>query len=1222
MSFLSYKTRSIYSAAILLIALLTITSKARAQQISEIITDFSGYWRTTTATNNPILPNNSHNLLCFKYNTVNYSTGVDDSKLTANSITFTAGDYRAFPISTVGGTVSSGGSIYIALASQYDGVPNGYSSPYPYLRMKDVLIDGVNGLNLGTGATNIPASALVNFPISTIITSSIADAKPDIVVSQIAQPTSTGDTLYFVNSSGTVVGSKVAINWNVISRLGTYYLDLYTLPVGSLCDTAHISGTFTRETTRDIRLLAFRLSDFGITAGNASTVTGFILKASGTSDPAFIAYNTDAFVIPAPVITVHPATQVVCPNLSNSVTFSVTATGGSLSYQWRKNNTDIPGATGNTYTISNVTSASAGTYTVLVSNPVGSVVSNPAYLNTSISVQPSPSSQVIATGASCTLSITATNATSYQWKAGGVDIPGATSSTYTINPVTGTNTTSYSVQVINSASGGCANLTSNSVTVTGSKTLYSKSSGNLNQTSTWGVNADGSGSAPADFSRAEHTFIVQNNASTGGDLTIAGKLDLKNAVVTIAAGSTLDAGRIIRSGTGTISGSNTSSLTVRDTSSLHFSSGSQVLKDLTITGGEIQLNTPLSITGGASPGTVTLSGGKFISNDNLTLSSDANGTAGMAAISGGATITGKVTIERYISANKGWRILGVPISANNAPTINAAWQEGVTTASPISNPNPGYGIHIAGGTTANGFDQSPTTSTFIKTFDNVSNSFVRLAANPGTYIPITSYPAYCVYIRGDRSINLMQGLNAAITSTTLRMKGELNTGNKIINVNPLNLTLVSNPYASAIDFGSLTRSNVKNSFYIWDPLLAGAYGLGSYVTVSWNSVTGSYDKTASVSPVGKYIQSGEAFLVQSNDNTNPGTLTFKETDKSSSINVSRNMAADSRLTMELYLVNNNDSSKSLLDGTLITYDSSYQNTIDEHDALKLSGSNENLGIKSNNKLLAIERRNGIAAKDTLQLNLAQMRLNSYQLAIHTQNMANFNRVAFVKDNFLNTQTNIPLDANGTAIVPFTVSTAPGSYAAGRFYIAFETLATLPVKFVSVQAVKQENDVVVKWKVEQEQELSGYIIERSSDGRNFTSISSIIKAVGNNTYNWTDIKVQEGEYYYRVKSVSMDGKTSFSTIVKVSMISTLNKGITVYPNPVKGKVANIIMNGIPKGNYTISILAVNGQLIKKFSFNYTNTASFSLDLEQLLPGNYLVQMKNEQTVYTTTLLKTE
>ena len=187
---------------------------------------------------NPTNPNTSHNVLSFKYNSVVYSTGVDDSKLNANGVSYTVGDFRTFPVATVGGTVTSRGSIYIALASRYDGVPNGYSNPLPSLRIKDVLIDRIHGLDIGTGATNIPASALVNFPLSTVNSSSIADAKPDILVSQIASPTSTGDTLYFINSSGTVVGNKVAINWTTINPLGTYFLDLYSLPNGSLCDTA------------------------------------------------------------------------------------------------------------------------------------------------------------------------------------------------------------------------------------------------------------------------------------------------------------------------------------------------------------------------------------------------------------------------------------------------------------------------------------------------------------------------------------------------------------------------------------------------------------------------------------------------------------------------------------------------------------------------------------------------------------------------------------------------------------------------------------------------------------------------------------------------------------------------------------------------------------------------------------------------------------------------
>ncbi len=225
----------------------------KAQQVTEVVTDFGGFWKSGIGALNPTYPNTSHNLLSFKYNSVVYSTGADDSKLDANGISYVAGDFRGFPITTIGGTVTSGTSVYAALASRYDGVPNGFSNPLPSLKMNDLLIDGIKGLDLGTGVTNIPASAIITFPVSAIQSYAISDDQPDIVMTQIADPSANGDTLYFIDSAGAVVGNKIAINWTTVSKLGTYYLDLYTFPAGALCDTAKINGTFDKETTRDIR---------------------------------------------------------------------------------------------------------------------------------------------------------------------------------------------------------------------------------------------------------------------------------------------------------------------------------------------------------------------------------------------------------------------------------------------------------------------------------------------------------------------------------------------------------------------------------------------------------------------------------------------------------------------------------------------------------------------------------------------------------------------------------------------------------------------------------------------------------------------------------------------------------------------------------------------------------------------------------------------------------
>ena len=86
--------------------------------------------------------------------------------------------------------------------------------------------------------------------------------------------------------------------------------------------------------------------------------------------------NTSAI---APTITTQPSNSTAAPG--GSTTFSVVVTGTApLSYQWRFNSTNISGATSASYTISNVQSANAGSYTVVVSNSAGSVTSSAATL--------------------------------------------------------------------------------------------------------------------------------------------------------------------------------------------------------------------------------------------------------------------------------------------------------------------------------------------------------------------------------------------------------------------------------------------------------------------------------------------------------------------------------------------------------------------------------------------------------------------------------------------------------------------------------------------------------------------------------------------------------------------------------------------------------------------------------------------------------------------------
>jgi Concanavalin A-like lectin/glucanases superfamily/Immunoglobulin domain len=77
-----------------------------------------------------------------------------------------------------------------------------------------------------------------------------------------------------------------------------------------------------------------------------------------------------------PLITIAPKTPAAPFKEGDSTTLSVTAIGvPPLTYQWRKDGLAIPGATGTSYTISNVGLANSGHYDVVVSNAYGSATS-------------------------------------------------------------------------------------------------------------------------------------------------------------------------------------------------------------------------------------------------------------------------------------------------------------------------------------------------------------------------------------------------------------------------------------------------------------------------------------------------------------------------------------------------------------------------------------------------------------------------------------------------------------------------------------------------------------------------------------------------------------------------------------------------------------------------------------------------------------------------------
>ncbi|MFZ4059301.1 MAG: T9SS type A sorting domain-containing protein, partial [Ferruginibacter sp.] len=912
--------------------------------------------------------------------------------------------------------------------------------------------------------------------------------------------------------------------------------------------------------------------------------------------------------------------QTFCVGSTGPVAIGTAAVGG-VTYSWspalylsnstiaQPNFTAVSSSGTFTYTLTATNGTCQGFDAVTINMVEGSFTTQP------------PSSTKLPTGNTISLTAEATSGTNYQWKKGGVSIDGATTTTLTIPTAELTDDGTYTLTC---NSNGCASTSSGAV-VDVVVDLYSKSTGNLNLNTSWGVETDGTGNYPTtvtnsggiySFNRPDHIYHIVNRATTStvGNLTFAGTLDVREGATTITASTTLTGGIITRqSGTGTLSGSATSNVSiiglngVGGNSNLYFTSGSQTLKDLTLSNSSYcTLQTLLDITAGAGFGTVTVNvGSTLVSNGKLTLKSNNGGTARVAEGSAsGNYVVGDVTVERHIPVpnnnGRAWRLLSIPTMGSQ--TMKQSWQEGQFAG---VNPGTGYGTFVTTGTQAlwapGGFDYV-TYATSVVTFNESTTNFENITT---TAFPIETTSGYFIYIRGDRSVVPGESITTNMP-VTLRTKGVLYQGTQSeVPVQSGLFALVGNVYASAINFSQLTRNNIDNAYYTWDPKVVSGNSLGIYQTYStatgWIPGGGSYSASNN-----DRIESGQAFFVHASGGS--GSVQFTEAAKvGSNRNVFRPATpADMpimQLRTKMYTVTGGIDT--LVDAAATIFGNVYSNDIDENDAVKLGNSGENLGIVRNTKSLVIESKLPVVAEDTLFFNIWNMTKRNYKFEFVPENMAAVGVTAYLKDKYLGTT--VPISASGNSTVNFTVTAAAGSYAMDRFSIVFKPAVVLPVNFTHISAYKQNATNVVNWKVEAETNTLNYDVQRSADGRVFNSMGTV-SASGLNQYRFVDVQPLSGVNYYRIVSADRDGSRKYSTVVKV-VDATVGGSITIAPNPVKGNVVALQLNNQNKGIYALRLVNSVGQVTYSTIINHAGgTAVETLQLPKLMtPGIYQVQL---------------
>jgi len=271
--------------------------------------------------------------------------------------------------------------------------------------------------------------------------------------------TSTEDT----SDYDVVLTNSVGTATSVLATLDVQVAPTFSIEPESQTVNSGINVTLTAAVTGNpIPTLQWRKNGEAITGAINATLDLGTVSPGANGDYDVIATNAvgsitsetaTVTVLFAPSINVQPTSQTVTADAD--VTFTVSATGDPIpTYQWRQDGSPLPGETGASLQLNDISTSTAGAYDVVVTNDVESVTSDTATLtvNEGPTITTQPVSQTVSVGTTVILSVEATGspAPTYQWQKDSSPIDAATNASLNLGAIPLKGDGDYTVRVTNS----------------------------------------------------------------------------------------------------------------------------------------------------------------------------------------------------------------------------------------------------------------------------------------------------------------------------------------------------------------------------------------------------------------------------------------------------------------------------------------------------------------------------------------------------------------------------------------------------------------------------------------------------------------------------------------------------------------------------------------------------------------------------------------------------
>jgi len=732
------------------------------------------------------------------------------------------------------------------------------------------------------------------------------------------------------------------------------------------------------------------------------------------------------------------------------------------------------------------------------------------------------------------------------------------------------------------------------------------------------------------------TVRVQNDAT----VTVEGELDVP--------------GDLIESGGGTFSFTREAALTLSG-SSQQTVGPAVTVADLTLdnTNGAA-LNAAVDVSG-----ILTLTDGGLTTNGNLTLTSDGESSSARIAGSGSGTISGDVTIERFIEYQDGssdgshWRFVASPLGgALDEVQGGGAGQHPVYDGDPLLS-----NTWTQGADGANGQPSGAAPSVFYyeesRDVSNENDGWTAVGdlTSPTSNSNISSQEGFAVYLFEDRDFDGdPDGSNDGFPRTLSATGSASNLPNINSNTSgetslPVTCTdsdgsngdgcndsndgwnLVANPFVSHFDWTSVSSTALDATAYVYD---------------ADNAEYDLYDSQGG----DNFIAPFQAFFVKSNaddGNEDAAALSVGSGAKTTASGSDAEFkSVDTEPIVSLQLTDGDRAEE-----TRLTFREGTEAGKDRFDAYQLTP------LAADYHLLAseIEGRGGtydsqyrpMPSEDSLTIDLPVTTTHAGTYTIEADTLAALPTDLQVK--VVDTQTGDVANLKAGESLTFSVesgSTAPSKQQSprelladgpvqktsapgvmpDRFDLKIIPASAIPVELASFDATTEGTDVQLSWQTASETSNAGFAIERRAEGGSWSQIG-FREGAGTTeqarTYRFTDTGVpfEAEQVRYRLRQKDLDGTTTLSDEVTAQLGAPSKARLHApFPNPTTQQTT--VRYEVPTTtDVDIAVYDVLGRRVETVVGGQVPAGreQRAVQTGQLAPGVYFVRMRVGDTVQT-------